>query len=281
MDFSRESKLRTLALTCAPTLSRIITQPGLYKKIWLLEVYYNFLTGKGSGAWWDMDNEIAAAIGVIYRPAPTILDLGGQLGIWSQKFLARAPNARIVMCEPNPSAQEAIRKLNLPNTELIPRAVGDKPGTATLLSSQDADGSASLHEHRDSFFSTRSYEKFEVQVDTVDRIVKERGLEFIDFMKMDIEGHELFALRGASQCLAERRIGGLLFEFGFCNLNSRTYFKDFWDLLSKDYFFYRITPSGTPLRIEEYYEDLEYFRGATNYVAELKDHPYRKSAVGR
>jgi hypothetical protein len=94
---------------------------------------------------------------------------------------------------------------------------------------------------------------------------------------MDIEGHELFALRGAQKCLANHRIGGLLFEFGFGNINSRTFLKDFWDLLSPDFRIYRVTPSGIPLLINEYYEDLEYFRGATNYIAELKSHPFKNA----
>jgi len=85
---------------------------------------------------------------------------------------------------------------------------------------------------------------------------------------MDIEGHELYALRGAQQTLAAGKIGALSFEFGCGNINSRTYFRDFWDLLSGAGFsLWRITLSGKEIPISNYYEDHEYFRGATNYVA--------------
>jgi FkbM family methyltransferase len=46
---------------------------------------------------------------------------------------------------------------------------------------------------------------------TIDDIIKAQQIEFIDFLKMDIEGHELFALHGAKDALAERRIGAMLF----------------------------------------------------------------------
>jgi hypothetical protein len=89
-------------------------------------------------------------------------------------------------------------------------------------------------------------------------------------MKMDIEGHELFALRGAQRALTSRKIGALSFEFGCGNINSRTFFRDFWNLLNGSGFdIWRIAPGGREVRIIEYYEDLEYFRGATNYVAAL------------
>jgi hypothetical protein len=51
-------------------------------------------------------------------------------------------------------------------------------------------------------------------------------------MKMDIEGHELFALRGAKRALARGVIRPLSFEFGTGNINSRTFFRDYWDLLT-------------------------------------------------
>jgi FkbM family methyltransferase len=279
IDFSKGSRLRSLGLYLAKPLSRMLTQPVLFKKVWLFEVYFEFLIGKGAGTGWDMREEIKASATVIYRPKPNVLDVGANVGRWSESFLSAYPAARIIMCEPNPTSQAQIRGRNLTTATLLPVAVGDKAGSAVLFSSRDCDGSASLHERVDTYFATREYEKIEVQTTTIDQIAQEHSLDFIDFIKMDIEGHELFALRGAQKCLAEKRIGGLLFEFGFGNINSRTFLKDFWDILGKDFYLYRVTPGGTPLRIHTYYEDLEYFRGATNYIAELKAHPYRCSSV--
>jgi hypothetical protein len=66
-------------------------------------------------------------------------------------------------------------------------------------------------------------------------------------MKMDIEGHELFALRGAQRSLAAGKIGALAFEFGCGDINSRTFFRDYWELLTAANFaIYRIPPMARP-----------------------------------
>ena len=89
-----------------------------------------------------------------------------------------------------------------------------------------------------------------------------------DFLKMDLEGHELFALRGAGDYLAPGKIAALAFEFGSANVNSRTFFRDFWELLTPlGYTLYRMVPGGRTLKISHYDETLEFFRGATNYLA--------------
>jgi hypothetical protein len=88
---------------------------------------------------------------------------------------------------------------------------------------------------------------------------------------MDLEGHELFALRGTLTALSQRRIRALSFEFCLGNVNSRTFFRDFWELLTPLGFeLRRICARGMTIPILEYYEDLEFFRGATNYIAILK-----------
>ena len=57
-------------------------------------------------------------------------------------------------------------------------------------------------------------------------------------------------------------------EFGSGNITTRTFFHDIWDLLHpRGYQLARIAPGGRLIPVTEYYEDLEYFRGVTNYLA--------------
>ena len=87
---------------------------------------------------------------------------------------------------------------------------------------------------------------------------------------MDLEGHELFALNGATTALKLGYIKALSFEFGAGNVNSRTFFRDFWELLTPLGFeLRRICPGGVTVPVREYYEDLEFFRGVSNYVGIL------------
>jgi hypothetical protein len=54
-------------------------------------------------------------------------------------------------------------------------------------------------------------------------------------------------------------------------VNSRTFFRDFWELLIPLGFeIRRICPGGRTIGVKSYYEDLEMFRGVTNYIATLR-----------
>lgn len=53
----------------------------------------------------------------------------------------------------------------------------------------------------------------------------------IDLFKLDIEGHELDALKGMGEAINYTNI--IQFEFGGCNIDTKTYFKDFWFFLKK------------------------------------------------
>jgi FkbM family methyltransferase len=116
------------------------------------------------------------------------------------------------MFEPSPDCRKEIAKRpSLRNASVIPAAVGAQAGRAFLFFSAPTDGSASLHRREDTFFDGHTYSQIEVDTVTIDDIIKAQQIEFIDFLKMDIEGHELFALHGAKDALAERRIGAMLF----------------------------------------------------------------------
>jgi FkbM family methyltransferase len=242
----------------------------------MLDAYLNILVGKGSGSGWAIDSEVNAALSLTYRSEPVVFDVGANVGKWSVRFCVVKPATRLFIFEPSPVCREQIaNKPQLRDATIIPAAVGERAGRAILHFSRPTDGSASLHRREDTFFEGRAYTQIEVDVVTIDDVMRAQQLKFIDFLKMDIEGHELFALQGAKAALSERRIGALLFEFGSGNINSQTFFRQFWNLLTSAGFrIWRITPSGELVVIDEYYEDLEYFRGVSNYVAELKDHPF-------
>jgi FkbM family methyltransferase len=237
----------------------------------MVDAYLNFLIGKGSGAGWDMCEEVRAAVTRIHRPRPVVFDVGANVGNWSQRLLHSIPDAKVYMFDPSPGCQAAIRQKALPGVKLFPWALGEMAEEKIYYSSSVTDGSASLHSRRDTPFRDLTYQQSIVSVRTLDEVIESERIDFVDFMKMDIEGHELFALQGGKRSLATGKIRALSFEFGCGNINSRTFFRDFWELLTGANFdLYRITPCGKDVLVEDYYEDTEYFRGATNYVAELK-----------
>ncbi len=88
--------------------------------------------------------------------------------------------------------------------------------------------------------------------------------KMVDFAKLDVEGHELDVLVGFGKALPFTKL--IQFEFGGCNIDTRTYFRDFWSFFSDQKFkVYRMTPFGLSL-ISRYQESDENF-STTNFLA--------------
>jgi hypothetical protein len=118
-----------------------------------------------------------------------------------------------------------------------------------------------------------------VEINTIDEFCSANGIRHIHFLKMDVEGNELNILYGAKQMIESDSIDFIQFEFGGCNIDSRTYFQDFFYLLKDRYHIYRILKKGL-FQIDTYSEKYEIFT-TTNYLAQRKNcinfsHPHKK-----
>ncbi len=268
MRLNTPGKLNRLGKKFAPFFGRLVANPRATGFIELVSAYLNCVIGKGGGSGWHLGEELAAAR-FIHRENPVILDIGANKGWWTIELRRLiGEGGRWILVDPAAECCALLRKLK--GVEVIEAAVGEQRGRAKFYTPGDASGFASLHERRDSHARMEHLilEEREVAMTTIDEILDERGIETVDLAKMDLEGHELFALRGAAKSLKTHRLRALTFEFGTSNVNSRTFFRDFHDLLAGyGYRIHRIYPSGKTVPILEYYEDLEFFRGVTNYIA--------------
>jgi FkbM family methyltransferase len=92
---------------------------------------------------------------------------------------------------------------DVPQIECLPLALGDKQETATMALAADSQGH-SLSGHGEI--------GEQVTVTTLDAAMHAHAIARVDFLKIDVEGHELAVLRGAHKALEERRIGPILTE---------------------------------------------------------------------
>jgi FkbM family methyltransferase len=266
MRLNTPGKLNKIGKTITPALGLVVANKRVTGIIELTSAYLNCIIGKGAGTGWDKGEELAASR-VVRRENPVILDMGANRGTWTTETRRLiGEHGRWILVEPDADCCALLRRIT--GVEVIEAAVGEHAGKALLYTPGGGSGLASLHERHDSFVRGQHLQPREVAVTTIDKILEERRIETVDLAKMDLEGHELFALRGAARSLKGRRLRALTFEFGSSNVNSRTFFRDFWDLLTGyGYQIERIYPGGKKVLISEYYEDLEFFRGVTNYVA--------------
>ena len=82
-------------------------------------------------------------------------------------------------------------------------------------------------------------------------------------MPIDVEGHELEVLNGCGASLKSTKI--IQFEFGGCNIDSRTFFRDFWKFFdAHGFILFCITPFG--LRRVGSYRTIEESFATANYL---------------
>jgi FkbM family methyltransferase len=94
-----------------------------------------------------------------------------------------------------------------------------------------------------------------------------RGIEQIHLLKLDVEGFELEVLRGGEPLFHKRMIRACSFEFGGCNLDARTFLRDYFEFFTDHGMnLFRITPAATLVRLPHYRENFERFM-TTNYLA--------------
>jgi FkbM family methyltransferase len=270
-----KSIIANLARSSSLILSPLIKLCSAASVVEGAEKYLAFVMGRGSGSGWDADGEVNSIAKFIRSSTPIIFDVGANNGSWSLSLSKKLnKNAKFFLFECAPYCFPGLdeRLPLIENVTLFKHAISDKRGSTKLFITTVGSGCGSLHARKDVGIVDYKYTQIEVQTKILDEVFDDLNLVTIDFLKMDIEGHEYSALLGASDLLGSNKILSLSFEFGSANVNSRTFFRDFWDLLTgKGYMIYRIIPGGGVVRVEVYSEQLEYFRGATNYIATLID----------
>lgn len=224
--------------------------------------------GKGWGSG-TVSQEVQAALSLLppaARRSPVVLDVGANVGAWTAAILAVEPDATVYSFEPSPAAflQLSTRFAGDNRVHQINAAVGDEVGTARLWADAPGSGLGSLSKRRLDHFGVDFSHSDEVPVLTLDSWHPGSPVQPV-ILKMDVEGHELAVLRGARETLKSVKV--VQFEFGGCNVDSRTYFQDFFYFFQEAGFcLYRLGPKGLD-RVERYSELDEVFT-TTNYFAQ-------------
>lgn len=183
----------------------------------------------------------------LVRPEPVFFDVGANVGTFASMLLTEFPQATVHAFEPHPRNYARLQSLGTRYNRVKCHnvALGDAEGTATLYDRADGDGSshASLHESVISELHGQGVVEVGVRVVTLDTIAEEQGVDYVDYLKIDTEGHELAVLKGAARLLAGNRIGCIQFEFNEMNVVSRVFLRDFRKILA-GYDLFRLLPRG-------------------------------------
>ena len=198
---------------------------------------------------------------------PVIFDVGAKYGDYSKMLLAKVKkNASVYAFDPDKANFAQLKNvLSGSPVKIFNIGFSDKPGKAELFSNEKYPGISSMYRRELSHIGVKMRSGGEAEFNTIDAFCEENNISAIDFLKLDTEGSELSILKGAKNLIEKKHIAHIQFEFGGCNIDSGTYFKDFFYLLSPGYTIFRILQDGL-YPIEKYSESLEIFLTA-NFLA--------------
>lgn len=199
-----------------------------------------------------------------------LFDVGANRGQYLKMSLEQLKKhinvSPVIYCfEPQKSAiskLEAIRN-NSDQVHIFNLALGSSESTLNLYKDSEQSEFASLYPANYLQYNKQLYKSETIKVDTLDSFCKKNSVPRIDFLKIDVEGHEIEVLKGAKGLISEGKINFIQFEFGLASIESRIFLKDFFLLLNM-YNIYRLLPRG--LEKINYSEYCELFL-TTNYLA--------------
>ncbi len=184
------------------------------------------------------------------RPA-VIFDIGANVGDYAAEVLTRFKQLELYCFEPSAKTFEMLSR-NLardPRSKLFNIGLGAIEEIADLYSDAETSGLASVHNRRLEHLNIQFRPVERVSIRTLDSFCREQAIRHIDLAKLDVEGHELKVIQGGQQFIASKSIDFVQFEFGGTNIDSRTFFRDFYYLLEPHYRIYRILKDGlAPVR---------------------------------
>ncbi len=198
--------------------------------------------------------------------AQTIFDVGANLGIWTRAALRINPQVAVHCFEPCLGTYRALQNNRFPPQVVCNNfALGDRAGQAVMHINPNCSGGNSIYCREWAQGDLASSES--VSVRTLDDYCSERGLDRIDLLKIDVEGHELAVLRGSQEMLRSHRISVIQFEYGGTYLDARILLKDVWDYITSvapEYRFHKLYPNG-PKFVPAYRQSFESFQ-QSNWV---------------
>tara|TARA_B100000989_G_C19461950_1_gene436627 strand:+ start:126 stop:905 length:780 start_codon:yes stop_codon:yes gene_type:complete len=230
----------------------------------LIDLFSSYAQGLGWGSS-TIKEEINTCLSLLKSKPKIFIDIGANKGLYTQGVLKKIGLIEMHIFEPSELNYKILEdKFSFSNLFKINKiALSKSTSKAKLFSDISGSGLGSLTKRRLDHFDKEMDHEEDVDLIRFDEYW-DTNSKIIDYVKIDVEGHELDVLEGFGKLIFKTKL--IQFEFGGCNIDTRTYFQDFWYFfLQRNFIIYRITPRGY-LRIHSYKEKYEFFR-TTNYIA--------------
>jgi FkbM family methyltransferase len=221
-------------------------------------MYANFYAGENNSEM-DTNGELRAMRRLLPRCA-LAFDVGANVGEWAAHALRINPALRVHCFEPASGTFAALTSAaaGLPADRVTFNQLGlsDRPSEAVLHLHADVSQVNTLHPGMAEQVAAETGTET-IRLDTLDRYCAERGVSEIDYLKVDVEGHELAVLRGAAGLLGRRAVRFVQLEYSSAYAAAGARFGDVFRLLqAAGYTCHKILP-GRLLATPTYRPDLD------------------------
>jgi FkbM family methyltransferase len=203
----------------------------------------------------------------------TIIDAGAHDGTYAEYIFNLKPSVTIHCFEPTTSAfnELTVRLANEINAGKLfanNEGLSTETGEAELFIYNELDQRNSLHLNTSHDYDTSILHKEKIKLTTLDEYVEKKQISQIDFLKIDVEGHETKVIEGAENALKKKIIKCIQFEYNNNWAAAGYKLENIFNKLSAIGFkFYRLTFWGL-LPMSKFKRNLENFKHC-NYVAIL------------
>lgn len=176
---------------------------------------------------------------------PVLFDVGANVGEYSSILRQCYAGAEIFSFEPVAETFEILsRTTKGKDIKIFNIGLSDDTGMGELYNSENLSNNLITTAYKEALpdlFNINDAKLIKFEKNTLDNFCATNHITEIDFLKIDVEGHELAVLRGAKTMLSGAKIKVIQFEFNAHNVYSRVFLRDFYQLL-EEFDFFRLMP---------------------------------------
>jgi len=205
----------------------------------------------------------------------TVFDIGANIGEWTNLALKINQNIELHCFEPGSYTFKKLISNNLPENVICNNfGLSSSKCKKPLYTFENDSGANSLYQREgleNGWGIHPPIRKEMVNLDTLENYCREKNITEIDFMKIDVEGHEFEVLKGGKSLLDSGKIKIIQFEYGGCNIDSGVFLKDIFNFFKNmSYSFYKIYPDyiGHVQRYDQRFDNFQY----QNWLIARKDY---------
>ncbi len=193
-----------------------------------------------------------------------LFDIGANVCQWTKFVLNTNKRLNIHCFEPSKYTFKKLINNNFP-----PNVICNNIGLSSAKKEQfihifkKGSGLNSLYQRKgldERYGKIPQQQKEKIQLDTLENYCRENDIKFIDYMKIDVEGHEFEVLKGGKTLFNNIQVNIIQFEYGGTFIGAHVFLRDIFDLFEElNYNFYKIYPDCIKL-VKKYYQKYDNFQ---------------------